>query len=168
MQKMKIAIVYWSKNGTTEKAANIIGDKLSDNEVDLFDLQIDPDPDVSGYDMVIIGGPIYFGMMQNPVKMFCKHNEKLLLEKEIGLFICSISREQDEAQFENAFSVKIRNHSRANACLGGELIFEKLNFFEKLMVWKVAESHLEFHIDQLETDTFVEKLYAVIANYCIV
>ncbi|WP_374166568.1 flavodoxin domain-containing protein [Arcticibacter sp. MXS-1] len=162
---MKTAIVYCSKNGSTEKVAKLIGYRLEDYETGYFDLMKCPNPDIRDYDRVIIGGPIYFGMIQNPVKVFCKQNEKLLLDKELGLFICCILKGQEDVQFESAFSTKLRNHSKARAFLGGELMFEKLNFFEKLMVWKVAESPLEFHIDVDAVDNFVNKMETGTASY---
>ena len=48
---MKTAIIYASKYGTTEKVAGSIANKLKEtNEVKLFSLRKNPNPDISGYE----------------------------------------------------------------------------------------------------------------------
>lgn len=162
---MKLAIVYCSKHGATEKVANLIKDGIGEYQTDLFNLLKDPEPDIREYDSVIVGGPIYFGMIQNPLKMFCKQNEKILLRKELSLFICCMVREQEDEQFENAFSEKLRMHSSAKGFFGWELQFDQLNLFEKLMVKKVNDICGGSHIDFPQIGLFVKKLRQIYSRY---
>ncbi len=156
---MKIAIVYCSNHGTAEKVAFLIAEKQEGNEVDVVNLLKTPNPAIQQYDRIIIGGSIYFGAIQKQIKRFCDYNEDVLEQKELGLFICCMLDEQRKVQFENAFSEKLRLHSRANSCFGGELQFEKLNFLEKLIVRKVAKTGAaDLHIDFTAIDQFVNDL----------
>lgn len=57
---MKTAIIYYSKKGTTQKVAKIISEKLNSEE-DLINLKQNTPLDISSYDRIIIGTPIYAG-----------------------------------------------------------------------------------------------------------
>ncbi|KAA8478928.1 menaquinone-dependent protoporphyrinogen oxidase [Arcticibacter tournemirensis] len=164
---MQVAIVYCSKHGATEKVVKLIGEKHNDNEVYFFNLLKGSAPEVKEFDRIIIGGPIYFGMIQNPIKDFCKQNARALLRKELGLFICCMLAEQQNELFENAFPEKLRLHSKANACFGWELNVGNLNFFEKLIVQKVANSHGGSHIDIPEIERFVNRMNSISNNHTV-
>ena len=49
--------------------------------------------------------------------------------------------EGDQAfqQLENAFPEKLHQYAKSEAILGGEFNFEKMRFFEKLIVRKIAK-----------------------------
>jgi menaquinone-dependent protoporphyrinogen oxidase len=58
---MKTAIIYVSKHGTTEKVARMIAGKLGSREVSFFNLKTDKNPDITPFDAVILGTPVYAG-----------------------------------------------------------------------------------------------------------
>lgn len=155
---MKIAIIYSTKNGSTEKLARLMGKKFSSDEVSYINLMKEADPILIDFDMVIAGGPVYFGAIQNQLKRFCEKNEKALLDRELALFTTGLLSDQSEQQFDKAFSAKLRDHSISNACFSGVVNFGKLNFFEKLLVWKVAASNMEFHTDTAGITKFVNTI----------
>ena len=67
--KLKTAIIYTSKYGTTEKAAVSIAEKLKEtSEVELFSLKKCPNPDINGFDTVILGTPIYARQASQKIK----------------------------------------------------------------------------------------------------
>ena len=135
---MSTAIVYISKHGTTNKVALLLKEKSKDS-MDLIDLRKDQKPDLSLYDTVIIGGSIHAGMIQKQIKKFCELNGDLLLQRTLGLFLCCMYEEESALkQFNIAYPDKLRNHAKATGLLGGEFIFERMNFFEKLIVKKVS------------------------------
>lgn len=135
---MKRIIVFASSHGTTEKASRLLSEYLS-GDVELVNLKKNPSPNIESYDSVIIGGSIHAGSLQAKVKKFIKQNQNVLLNKEIGLFICCM-HEGDEAksQFEKAFTQELREISISNSLFGGEFIFTKMNFIEKQIVKKVS------------------------------
>lgn len=136
---MKTLITYCTTHGCTEKAALELKNALEEN-VDLINLKKNSSPDLSIYDRVIIGGSIHAGQIQKKVKDFCSKNLNDLKSKELGLFICCMEEgEKAEAQFAEAFPKALRQNAKATACFGGEFDFEKMNYFQKLIVKKVAK-----------------------------
>ena len=159
---MKIAIIYASKHGTTEKVANSIADKLKEaNEVQLFWLKKIANPDISLFDMVILGASIYAGQASSKMKSFCKKNESVLLQKKTGLFICGMhpDKEQQNKELNEAYPVALHEKAMATGFLCGEFLFEKLNFFERLIVKKIAKTKSSVHqINWEAIDDFVNKV----------
>jgi menaquinone-dependent protoporphyrinogen oxidase len=150
---MKIAIIYASKHGTTEKVAGSIADKLmGTNEVELFSLNKNANPDISGFDMVILGSSIYAGQASGKMKSFCKANESVLLQKKTGLFVCGMhpDKEQQEKELNEAYPDILLKKAKATGFLGGEFLFEKMNFFERMIIKKIAKT--ESSVSQINWD----------------
>ena len=153
---MKIAIVYCSRHGGTDKIVSLIAQKLEENDVQSFNLLKCSPPSIKDFDTLIIGGPIYFGMIQTPLKQFCALNQKALVKKQYALFVSSILEGEELNQFEEAFSLTLLIHSKANACLGGELRYDKLSFFEKLIFRNIQNARQGiYNINYAAIDQFV-------------
>ena len=84
---MKTAIIYYSKHGTTERVAHLIGEKLSP-ELEYISLKEFHNPDIQGYDRIILGTSIYAGHPGRLMSKFCNKNRAQLEQKIIALFIC--------------------------------------------------------------------------------
>lgn len=52
----KVAILYWGKGGSVEKAAHVVFDQFDPQVADLFDLESFNLGDLKGYKLVILGG----------------------------------------------------------------------------------------------------------------
>lgn len=130
--KMKTALVYISRHGTTEKIAFYIQSQL-EGDVQIFNLMDDPDPELAGFDQIVIGGSIHYGSIQDQVKTFCKVNLALLLNKSLGLFICCLLDSKDTNQFNRAFPEVLIKHAKAKGIFEGDLIYNKLNFIERIL-----------------------------------
>lgn len=160
---MKTVIIFTSKHGTTKKISELIKLKLKDEKevVEVVDLKKIKDYNLRVFDRIIIGGSIHAGTVSNSLKKFCKDNSGLLLEKQLGLFIvCMLPDEKKrEEQLNNSFSDELRRHSKAKGILGGEFLFEEMNFVEKLMVKIIAKtSKTTSKIDDVAIDKFVRDL----------
>ncbi|NVN94913.1 MAG: flavodoxin [Bacteroidetes bacterium] len=135
---MKTAIIYVSKHGTTEKIAHQIQQGLG-LETELIDLKNNAHIDLSPFDQIIIGGSIHAGMIQNSIKDFYNKNAVSLLEKRLGLFIsCFYEGEIAQKQLEKAYPEVLKKHAISIKVMGGEMLIDKMNFFEKLIVKKVV------------------------------
>jgi len=155
---MKIAIIYASKHGATEKVARSIAEKLS---AELFSLKKSQNPDVSGFETVILGTSIYAGQASGKMKAFCKANETVLLQKKTGLFVCGMhpDKEQREKELKDAYSEALHEKAVASGFFGGEFLFEKMNFVERLIIKKIAKTTESVQqIDWDAVDEFVEKI----------
>lgn len=135
---MKTAIVFSSTHGTTEKAAHLLSEQI-EGEVKIINLGKQPKQDIGEFDAVIIGGSIHAGSIQPEVKQFIERNKGVLSGKKVGLFLCCMFEgEKAQKQFEEAYPGDIRNASVANGLFGGEFLFGKMNFLQKLIVKKVS------------------------------
>ena len=154
----KIAIIYASKHGTTEKVAHSIAEKLS---AELFSLIKNKNPDISGFETVILGSSVYAGQASGKMKAFCKANEPVLLQKKIGLFVCGMQPEKEhrDKELKDAYPEALHEKATASGFLGGEFLFEKMNFAERLIIKKIAKTTESVHqIDWDAVDEFVEKI----------
>ena len=159
---MKIAIIYSSKHGTTEKVVCSIADKLKGtNEVELFSLKKNANPDICGFEMVILGSSIYAGQVSKKMKAFYKENESVLLQKKIGLFVCGMhpDKEQREKELKDAYPEVLQKKAEATGFMGGEFLFERMNFIEHLIIKKIAKTNSSVHqIDWDAVGGFIKKL----------
>jgi menaquinone-dependent protoporphyrinogen oxidase len=139
---MKTAIVYVSKHGTTEKVAKLIKEKLENHgQVELISLKDGKNPNLMDFDKVILGTSIYAGMPSKKMIEFCKAYQDTLLQKKLGLFICCMQPDKEVRleQLKNAYPEVLRNHAGTMGIMGGEFLFDKLNFFERLVVKKASK-----------------------------
>jgi len=134
---MKNLIIYLSHHGTTEKVSREIAGHL-EGQTEIIKLSRKSKIDLVPYELVIIGGSIHAGQIQKEIKRFCTKHKTELLSKKLGLFICYMDKNNGQEEFEQAFDEDLRNHAIAHGLMGGEFLFEKMNFVEKLLVKKIA------------------------------
>lgn len=136
---MKTAIIYSSKHGTTEKVAGMIHDGLSGQDVQLISLKNHQNPDLSQFDTIVVGGSIHEGRLSGKVKDFMKEHTVTLLQKRLALYMCGSNEKELQKEFETEFPELLRNHAISKQMVGGEFIFENMNFFEALITRKIAK-----------------------------
>lgn len=157
---MKTAIIYYSKKGTTQKVAKIISEKLNSQE-GLIDLKNKPFIDISTYERIIIGSPIYAGNSHNKVKKFIASNLNHLLNKEIGLYVCGMERDEAKQREElaRAYPKELIDKAKSIQFLGGEFLFENMNFFEKMIIKKIAKTDKSIsEINHQNIDRFIKDI----------
>lgn len=135
---MNTLIVYSSKYGCTKKCAKMLSNELKD-KVDLINLKDVKDINPSTYDKVIIGGSIYIGKIQKEVKEFCFQHIDVLQNKHIGLFICGMQEDAIEDEINTNFPQELLKIADAKECFGGEFIFDKMKFMDKVVIKKVVK-----------------------------
>lgn len=150
---MKTAIIYYSKHGTTERVAYLIGESLS-HKVDYISLRESPKPDIRTYERIILGTSIYAGTPGRKVSQFCNKNRSLLEEKVIGLFICCMNKKQELEEMNNAFPEYLQKVAITKAILGGEFLFDKMNCIERFITRKIAK--IEFSVSCLRYNAIRE------------
>lgn len=85
----KTLVVYASKCGATEEAANIIAKTLSDKnglDVEMVNIRKEPNPEITQYCNLVIGGGVRAGKVYKETSEFMKQD---LSDKRVALFICS-------------------------------------------------------------------------------
>ncbi|UYO99768.1 flavodoxin domain-containing protein [Oceanotoga sp. DSM 15011] len=135
---MKSLIVYSSKKGTGEKIANYIKDSV-DTEIQIEKIKKGLEINQNGYENIILISSVYAGTMN---KEFIKFSENLLLNKnsEQKIYFLVVSG------FEEKFQEFVENNIRNNLdkidmieYAGYSYDFNKMNFFEKFIIKKVAK-----------------------------
>ncbi|CAN5505516.1 hypothetical protein BH23BAC1_BH23BAC1_30740 [soil metagenome] len=70
-----------------------------------------------------------------------------------------MNEEKAEEEFNNAFPEELRHHAVATGIMGGELLFEKMNFMEKFIVKTVSgQKETVSKINFPATDNFAEAM----------
>lgn len=136
---MRTLIVYATKYGSTEKFAHLLGDKLHD-DVDYMELKRNINKDLTHFDTIIIGGPIYMGQIRKDITSYCEEHLEMLKSKHLGLFICGMLNEdviKDELQ--SSFPPELIQQASVTAHFGGQFQFEDMSFFDKAITKKIAK-----------------------------
>ncbi|MDD2438449.1 MAG: flavodoxin domain-containing protein [Massilibacteroides sp.] len=137
---MKTIIIYSTKYGCSEKCAKLLAEKIN-GDTQIVDLTTKNDVDISEYDKVIIGGPIYMGMLHKSIDSFCKNNEQVLKNKKLGIFVCSMfGGKKGEETMKSSFSDELKNAATTMQLLGGELNIDKMKFLDKVITKMVAKA----------------------------
>lgn len=158
-------IVYASRHGTTAEYAKSLL-KLLDGNVDLcsLDERANSLPDMSFYDTIVIGGSIHYGKNSKLVVSFVKNNIELLRDKRLGLFVTSYYEgDRAQNQLNNAYPKELLDIAIVADYFDGELLYPKLNAFEKLVA-KIVLKADEFQpvISKSKIVDFASKL-----NKCV-
>jgi menaquinone-dependent protoporphyrinogen oxidase len=138
---MKIAILYISKHGTTEKIAKQIAEALTEHDCKVIDIKKDKHPDLEKFDYLILGSSIYAGKIQQPMDDFCHQYLAQLQPKVIGLFVCGMqpTEEQRKQELMRAFPPELFKRTSTKSFLGGEFLFEKMSIWERWIVRHISK-----------------------------
>lgn len=134
---MKTIILYTSKNGTTEKCALKLKQKLG--EVKVVNLRIET-PNIEDYDNIIIGSAIRMGTLMKEARKFINSNESLLCSKKLGIFVCNGTIEATDDVINANLSQEIIESSIAIMSFGGELNIDKLKGMDKFIAKMVTKN----------------------------
>ncbi|ERI93872.1 hypothetical protein HMPREF1982_01374 [Clostridiales bacterium oral taxon 876 str. F0540] len=152
---VKSVIIYATKYGAAEKAANMLKEKLK-GQVTMVNLTKEKVPSLEEYDNVILGGSIYVGKIQKQLTNYIKANLPELLKKRTGLFICAALNEPEKLikELSDAFPEELANKAVAKEVFGYEFSFEKMGFIDKMMTKSIVG--IKSSISSLEKET-IEK-----------
>jgi menaquinone-dependent protoporphyrinogen oxidase len=155
---MSTLIAYSTTLGCTEQCASKLKDDLG-NGVELTRISRRRRYNLRPYDIIIIGGSIHAGMIQRSVYKFCENYLEILLEKQVGLFVCCMDPDADEKDLiARAFPEKLVAHALASGFFGGELNIKKMNLLQKIMTRKAARLQKEPEIDFQKILAFAKKM----------
>lgn len=151
---MKNVIIYATKYGCAEQAAIRIKKELP-GETDLINIMKDTVPSLQSYDTVILGGSVYVGRVQKQLTAFINSHLAELQTKKIGLYLCAGAPDEPSKQkeLETAFPEALAKHAAAMNILGYAFCFEKMKFFDKLIMSKIkgdSKSETVFFDDRIK------------------
>ena len=131
---LKTLILYATKYGAAREIAERVSGALGGAE--LFDLKQDNIPDLREYECVIIGSSVYAGSIRKEAKLFLAKKANSLSDKQIGLFISGMSKNEaeNEKMFTNNFPEAILSTAKAKSLLGGVFDPQKAGGFERFVM----------------------------------
>lgn len=140
----KTLIAYASKHGTTRKVVDYICNELINNDIDILDLSSNKTVDLDNYRCVIVGGSIHAGTVQNKVQKFVTVHMEKLMDKKLALFICGMDPNPEKQKLElvQAYPELLRQHAIISIFAGGEFLFDKMNFLERMLIRKIAKTDI--------------------------
>jgi menaquinone-dependent protoporphyrinogen oxidase len=132
---MKKIIIYASKYGCTEKAVKLLKSKIP-GETITVNATSQKVPDLSSFDTVILGGPIYIGRMHKALYAYMQKNLETLKNKRLALFVCAGEQEPAalEKEFIEAFPEELYRRAILRESFGGELHLAKVDPVTKLIL----------------------------------
>jgi len=135
---MKSIVIYATKYGSAAEAAKRIKTELGE-ETHLYNILADCVPPLDNYDTVILGGSVYIGKVQKQITQYCNIHLTELLDKNVGLFLCAGEQKEDAQlkEIQSAFPESLFQHAAAKEVLGYAYSFEKMKFFDKLIMKKI-------------------------------
>lgn len=135
---MKSIIIYATRYGCAAEVAKLVQKGL-ERDCMLVNIMTEKVPPLDSFDTVILGGSIYIGKVQKELTAFVKENLKQLLSKNIGLFLCAGAPKQDDRdkELQTAFPSELLAHAAAKDVLGYAFTFEKMRFFDRLIMKKI-------------------------------
>ena len=158
---MKTIILYATKYGAAEEIAKRIANKLSGSAECVIHNIKDALPALSDFDCIIFGSSVYAGSICKEAKTFLADNEKILLEKTLGLFLSGIGTDGKDTYFKSNFPDNLLQKAKARGFLGGVFDPKKAKFAERLIIKIVTKKSVYINtINDIRIEKFAEDMKA--------
>lgn len=136
---MKTIIIYAPGCKCIEKISEQMKSFLGEKTA-VVSLKKSISPVLKEYDRIIVGGSIKSGQIQKRIQSFCSENLNELLEKELGLFICTGEFGfTAQNQLEESFPEELLTISKASAAFGGTADTGRFSFLENMLKKKEVQ-----------------------------
>ena len=146
---MKILLAYMTKTGTTQECIERLSGMLTGIEIEQVRLDQQA-PNLSDYDILILGAPVRFGKVSKAYSTFLKANEETIAKIPHALFLCCGLAHDYEYYMEHTYSDRLRESAFSVMNFGGTLNYKGQNFFEKILIHAIRSSIRESEIEDGE------------------
>ena len=126
---MKTLILFASRYGATEEIAYMLKSAVG-GDVTVCNVR-ERGISLAEYDTVIIGSCVYMFKLDKHIKRFLRRNEKALMGKRLGLYLCCYTTPGTDGYLEHFFSPELLAHAAAKDILGGKMQYEKMSYAYK-------------------------------------
>ncbi|MCL2454446.1 MAG: flavodoxin domain-containing protein [Micrococcales bacterium] len=158
---MTTVVVYASRYGSTGAIAHHIAKQLGP-DADAFDLA-DGDPDLSDYDLVVLGTPVYTGQ---PLPLMTRFAGSTALDgKQVALFVSGMETDPAKRDVETkaAFPSELVDRAVAVGYLGGRLLFSRMGITDRFAIKRIANVKTKTDIDAIDRDA-IDRLVSQIRD----
>lgn len=138
---MKTLILYVTSHGATADCAHRLASALG-GDADICEMKRFFD-DISRYDCVIVGAPVYGGRVPKTIREWCGKNLGALCGKPFGVFFSCLSESDQTVQeyLRRNFPRELSGHAFACDSFGGAFYFTRLNALERAIDRSLAASY---------------------------
>ncbi|MBI9015117.1 MAG: hypothetical protein JEZ08_22990 [Clostridiales bacterium] len=130
---MKTIIIYSTKHGFTKTVAEQLS-KMVDDSVELFDTNEVTYDIISDAEKIIFGCPVYSGKLRREMVDLINKYKTDLIEKTIGMYVCSVNEFKTSNYLEQSLSKGIINHLSSVVYAGYGVDFDHMKLFEKVAI----------------------------------
>lgn len=141
---MNTLVVFASKHGATEKAAEKLSELL-EGKVDCVNLKKSIPESIDGYERVVLGTSVYAGKLHKEFVDFVEKNEKKLREKEYAFFVCCGFEEKAEAYLSENLPDGIVEGALFVKYFGQEIVLKRMKLYERAALKMVAKVKEDVH-----------------------
>ncbi len=117
---MQTLILYATKSEATGECASMLAKKL--NNCPTYNLE-QTTPDITAFDMIIIGTGVRMGKIYKPVLNFIRKNLDLLLTKTVAIYFCNAYPDTFQKSIDKNIPIELTNHSVCIKSFGGKPAF---------------------------------------------
>ena len=138
---MKIAILYATKTGTAEKAAQKLAEQFTahGDEATVTNLA-GGRADLAAVDAVALGGSVRIGHWHKRAVAFARQNEATLLQKPLALYACRCGSDDVRQMLGKQIGEPLVTHAVFVDGVGGELNLEAQKGFDRFVVKHILKS----------------------------
>ena len=138
---MKIAIIYTTVGGTTKECASLLAKELKNQDVEVFEIGKN-EPELSDYDVAVIGFPIIMGKAAKTARAYMKKHREELKARNVAYFVCCGFIDCFEEYAESCVPEELRKQAVDITCLGGSLDPERFRGLNRFVVKAVRNEIL--------------------------
>jgi menaquinone-dependent protoporphyrinogen oxidase len=136
---MKTIVVYDTKYGSTRETALKLAKAIGEG-VSTCDLSKEGAPNISGFDAVLLGGPVYAGSWSKRASAFARGNQEALAKKRFAAFSTGFAKEKGMEALKGALPAPLAQSAVALSSLGGAIIFSRMNPIERFIMKAISKS----------------------------
>lgn len=147
---MTTAVVYASRYGSTSGIAHHIAQQLGPDTA-TFDLA-DGDPDLSGYDLVVLGTPVYLGRPLGLMERFA--GSAALGDRPVALFVGGLETDpaKQDAATGQVFPSELVDRAVAVGFLGGRLLSDRVGMTDRFAFRRATGTKIKGDVDAVDRD----------------
>lgn len=109
--------------------------------MDIIDVKKEKNISLATYDALVLGTSVYAGQPVADFKKVIMPSDDIL-SKPLFLFVCGMEPQESKQAVEinNAFPGYILDKAKGTYFVGGEFDLKKMNFFERMIIKKIAKT----------------------------
>jgi menaquinone-dependent protoporphyrinogen oxidase len=135
VSRVRVAIIYATKSGTTRECAELLAKHLHRHDVSVF--EVSKAPDLEDYDTVVLGFSVRMGRAIKSARKFMKEHGEILARKRASYFLCCGFIDCFDEYAKKTIPTELLASASDVCCFGGHLDPSRVKGFDKIIVKSV-------------------------------